>query len=829
MFRVLAGTIVLLLGGWALSPEWAKIPAAQKAGYLDGKLPTVLPAPWKVTHLAKLEIDTGRITRIRPIPGTSDFIALGKEGRVWVFGGDPVTSTAHLALDIRDRMETDSEAGLTGVAFHPDFGVAGAEDYQTVFLYYTYKHGTEYPIYDRLSKFQFDESRSLIDEQSEEILIQQPDRDINHNSGDMFFDEEGYLYLSLGDEGRSNNIYGNAQRLDHRLFSGIIRIDVDQDMTRSHPIRRFPEPMKVLPEGYPTTINQHYSIPDDNPWVDESGRFLEEFYAIGLRNPYSMYYESSDGTIWVADVGDDQKEEINVIRKGDNAQWAYLEGTSPRSHPKPDELYGTERPPFYEYGRDKGHAVIGGFVYHGDDFPELNGKYIFGDWQAGTIWSLDPESENPVEVLYRGFSKLVGFFGGMDGSICLFDIFGNIHRLDKAETPAEIPPKLSDLDVFDDLTSLEPSDGIVPYEVNTPLWSDGADKNRWIALPKDSLIGFHPTDPWDFPEGTVFIKHFELTQDGAVAKRLETRFFVVDRDKNAYGITYKWNEEGTEAYLIGDSEEVSDTVEYAFRESTTGIWNYPTRTQCLRCHNENAGFVLGVKTSQMNRTSSDGAIAGMNQIEAFESMGMFRNDVTGEMPKLASLSDTDVAIETRIRSYLDANCSHCHSGDGLSSNFDARFTTPIHQQQMINAGAISFNSDPGNAIVKPGNPEASELWIRDATLDGSKMPPIAKNTLDQEYLDLLRTWILDELPQKPEVFILPNPVTTQRFRVVHNGSVEKLELFNTAGRKIPINAESGLNEVVIDMGSYRIKGLYLLVCTFASGDVVERVVISDVR
>ena len=722
---------------------------ALKNEFLDGKLPRLPGALWKLTKVFPNFSVTPLTINMKQIPGTNKLLVLGRDGLVWVIDNNEANGEPTLVLDISQQVMGVGDAGLLGVAFHPDFNDATTSHRGEIYLFYTYRYGGDEPLYDRLARFKFSESLDTIIPSSEEVLIQQYDRNIFHNGGDMFFDKEGYLYVSLGDEGGGYDPYKNSQKINASLFSGIIRIDVDLDSSRSHSIRRYPLPPYGRPEGYPDNINQHYMIPNDNPWVSESGENLEEFFAIGLRSPHRMHYDTLTENIWVADVGQESREEISILTKGSNAQWVFHEGNKYYWYLKPDSVIGVETPPIFEYDRGVGGCIIGGFVYRGDKYPNLEGKYIFGDYVSKNIWALDPEQDNKVTFLCEAIeSRPVSFLSTSDGWIYVLTQDGGIFKLTDV-VPQDFPSLLSQTDAFTDLKNMVPASGIVPYGVNTPLWSDGASKQRWISVPKASGgITYSQDSLWDFPVGTVFIKHFELPVSKDSTVKLETRFFVIDENKQGYGITYKWNEQGTDAELIGEGELISEEISILKDEVTSSqTWTFPSRAQCMDCHNQNAGYVLGVKTAQLNRpfiyeqTGTEG-----NQIQTWNHLGLFGEDLgyvdPSELPRLVSISDTSATLQSRVRSYLDANCSFCHQPGGVEAAFDARSNTPLLLQHLVNGEVTSRNSTLGNKIIKPNDLDSSELWLRDKSLGDDKMPPIGRNKLDNDYLKVLEDWIM---------------------------------------------------------------------------------------
>ena len=764
------------------------------------------------------------------IPGESKFFVVGKAGKVWTV--DHGSNTKKLVLSIEEQVKVAPDAGVLNIALHPEFAQAGSQNQGFLYLYYTYTPEPAHPgviFFDRLSRFQWSVSEQKIDPDSETVLIQQFDRNDWHNGGGMFFGPDGLLYLSVGDEGGVEDQFNTSQKINDRLLSGLLRIDVDQDLSRSHAIRRFPILPPGKPDHWPDNINQGYTIPNDNPWVNANGANLEEFYAIGLRSPHRISYDELTEQIWVADVGQEKLEEITIIEKGDNAQWAYREGTQNGAIPKPANLLGNESAPVYQYGRSEGNSIIGGFVYRGSLWSSLDGLYIFGDHGSQNVWSLDPLN-NEVKLLTRipvfgigDKSGISSFATDSQGEIYVLKLFGTnldggiIYRLEQAEFAPDPPTLLSQTGAFIDLEKLTPAPGLIPYNVNSPLWSDGAAKQRWVALPNDGIfdtnqeqIAFFENANWVFPKGTVFIKHFELPvdyQNPTITRSLETRFLVVNEAGAVYGVTYKWNAAGTDATLLTAAYEENITVNTA-DGPIFQTWSYPGRNQCLTCHNANADFVLGVKTVQLNGSftypkSNETA----NQLQTLNQLGALSPPINEaeivQMLKSVPLDDDKAGPELKVRSYLDANCSFCHQPNGVEGAFDARLTTPLGSQGLVNSMAISRNSTPNGQVVVPGDVAHSELWLRATGENDGSMPPLATNVVDEEFVQTLESWIiqLDAVLSLPDhvvtpelpVKIFPNPFEQSLFvqPLTEATSIQRLWLrvYDLSGRVIYQNFE----------------------------------------
>ena len=229
------------------------------------------------------------------------------QGLVYEFEkGVNAATTKRQVLDITDRVQHTNWAGLLSVVFHPEFGQPGSASTGYVYLFYRYTPEVNrepgnsdthlVPGYVRVSRFEYDFGLKEIDASSESVLIQQYDTSKHHLGGSMFFGADGFLYISRGDEFCCNDPTNATQKINAGFFSGVLRIDVDQDETKSHPIRRQPlDNQGNRPLGWPESFSQGYYIPDDNPWIDPSGETLEEFYAIGFRSPHTMTYDAVSG------------------------------------------------------------------------------------------------------------------------------------------------------------------------------------------------------------------------------------------------------------------------------------------------------------------------------------------------------------------------------------------------------------------------------------------------------------------------------------------------------------------------------------------------------
>ncbi len=308
-----------------------------------------------------------------------------------------------------------------------------------------------------------------------------------------------------------------------------------------------------------------------------------------------------------------------------------------------------------------------------------------------------------------------------------------------------IPALLSQTGAFSNLNTLEPSAGLIPYDMIEPFWSDGASKKRWMAIPNDGThdtpeeqIQFSQDDAWNFPRGAVLIKHFELP-----GKRLETRFEVKGDDDVYYYLSYKWNAAQTDATLLNDSVDEDVIV-----NGVTQSWHYPSRNECTSCHFPQNGSVLGPKTRNLNKSivyPSTGV--EMNQLANLSELGILNENITSSTassyPAVAAKNDLSASIEDRARTYIDVNCASCHNPQVENiAMFDARYSTLLENQNIIYGDVIYDEGLDNPKVIIPQNvPNSMAHFRMNSTQTGIEMPPLAKDVVDIEGVQLIASWI----------------------------------------------------------------------------------------
>ncbi|MBI4820050.1 MAG: PQQ-dependent sugar dehydrogenase [Deltaproteobacteria bacterium] len=332
------------------------------------------------------------------------FCVVTRDGKIYAVEKQGGRYSQRVILDLSSEIgELSEELGLAGAVFGPKVSDQGGVKSGQLFVWAAFGRDGKYS--DQLSSFQVNLTELIVDVSSRAILIDQTDPHPVHNGGGLAFGSDGYLYLSVGDGGPVNDGSKNSQVLDRGLFSGILRIDVYGD---------HPEAVKPIERQPKDGTTRGYFIPKDNPFVGTG--VLDEFWAVGLRNPFRIYSAPTGGGIWVADVGQAWYEEVDLVERGDNLEWSYREGPlryklSHLRGQRPAKHHGSDKPPVMAYDHQGGRGcVIGGAVYQGSEHPELDGRYVFGDFLSGELFSLaySPGQEPRVERLIRDDDRVRG-------------------------------------------------------------------------------------------------------------------------------------------------------------------------------------------------------------------------------------------------------------------------------------------------------------------------------------------------------------------------------------------------------------------------------------
>lgn len=632
-----------------------------------------------------------------PVPGLSPALVVGeKTGRIWLMSGSRTAPVRTEFLNLRSQLSSQgSELGMLGLAFDPDFGGTNPATRDVVYVSFTRLN----PMRSVLSRFRLDPgapaSQPRLNPASEQVLLEILQPFGNHNGGHIEFDHSGMLLMSAGDGGAAGDPFDNSQDLTN-LLGKMLRIDV-----RGTP-----------PSGQP------YGIPSDNPFVTGGPAGVRrEIWSYGLRNPWRFSVDPDPNapvTVWVGDVGQGQREEINLIRGGENHGWRVREGelayTNSSNTPAGDVLVE----PLLSYGRGYGACVIGGRIYDGTAIPSLKGRYIFGDYSSARVIALAPGANTPAQIGNLG--GVVSFHEDYDGEMLVVSFGGAVYRMVAANTPNNNPPPttLSAAGVFADTTAalLTPAQGMLPYEVASPFWSGpvATDKGRLIGLPSPMSLPDpgKEADGLKVPIGTVVAKHFESSN----GYRLETRVMVLTNDGwRAY--TYIWRSDQSDA----DLNLTGATLAAPPGSGTTEPHIVPSGTECFACHRTTNNHLLGISLPQWDAA----------QRARFIQMGLLPAgaNAVGMPDSLAAPDDMTATPEQRAHGFLAANCSSCHRPETGLAGFDLRATTPLANANLIGitANSGSLVGLPGAPLIAPGDPNNSVLLHRAFNRDATRMPP----------------------------------------------------------------------------------------------------------
>ena len=676
------------------------------------------PLPYRVTR-AYEKLPLFAPVYIRPEPGTDRLFFLDHKGDWKEPGGLRVFKDRQDASSSQPLLQIDRL--IYGFCFHPKYKENG--------YLYLISNGPlkEANKQNRISRFTIDRSPEGGLREDSELVVLEWDSN-GHNGGDPAFGPDGYLYCPTGDGSSDSDTLETGQGLND-LLAVMLRLDVD------HP-----------PDG------KAYAVPPDNPFINTAGA-RPEIWAYGFRNPWRMDFDHQSNQLWVGQNGQDLWEQVYLIRKGENYGWSVQEG----SHPfYPQRPLGPQpiMPPVADHHHSESRSLTGGIVYRGPQLPELDGCFIYGDYSTGKIWGV--RHDGTQVTFHRELAdttlQITGFATNRAGDLLVIDHAGGFYRIEPNPPgePTVFPRKLSETGLFESVPDHKLLPSAIPYSVNVQLWSDGAYKQRWLAVPGNEKIQYTSNRGWEFPNGSVLVKSFALERElGREETRqwIETRLMV--RQQNEWvGYSYRWNEEQTDAELLEAagsdvSFEIMDPAEPGGKRTQT--WHYPSRAECMVCHSRAVNYVLGLTEKQMNRQHDYGDMK-KNQLDVLADMGFFKEPLpkpTDELSRLSDPFDSSVDLHTRAMSYLHANCSSCHvEAGGGNAQFSTEIDAKPSQMKLLDARPVHAAFGIAEArLVAPGVPERSLLLDRMQRRGHGQMPPIGTNQIDRPAVELIREWI----------------------------------------------------------------------------------------
>ena len=682
------------------------------------------PAPPYRVEAAFPKLTFDRPVLLDSVPGTDRLVVGEVGGKLVSFPNRPDADRVEVALDLT-KAEPRATA-LYGLAFHPKFAAN-----RQVFVCYVTRNDT--PDGTRVSRFRAEGLDPLrIDPASEEVVITFPSG--GHNAGCLAFGPDGFLYISTGDAAAPTppDPLKTGQDITD-LLSSILRIDVGHHGP-----------------GKP------YRVPPDNPFVSTPGA-RPEVWAYGLRNPWRMSFDRARGDLWVGDVGWELWEMIHLVRSGSNCGWAAVEGPQPV---RSDVARGPTPivPPVAIHPHSEAASITGGYVYRGRRLKDLQGVYVYGDYQSGKLWGLRHDGR---AVTWRGELadsglRLVAFGEDRDGELYLieYERTNQVYRLapdPSAGARPAFPRRLSETGLFASTRDHTPAPGVVPYAINAELWSDGARADRLMAIPGRGKADVDSSGRWRLPDGSVLARTVTLDLvegDAASRRRLETQ--VLHREEGSWRpYTYIWDDAQADATLA-DAGGTSRKFSVRDPSEPGGVreqmYRFAARSECGLCHNpwieigttvfgRQSASPLALSTAQLDRG---------DQLQRFESLGLQARDRPRDaMPRLADPRDESAPLPDRARAYLQANCAHCHlEGAGGSANLILGAATPLGKTRALGASPLqgTFGLDDAR-IIAPGEPERSVLYYRMAKTGPGRMPRVGSDRVDVAGARLVADWI----------------------------------------------------------------------------------------
>ena len=344
---------------------------------------------WPSIILARKAVGLDRPTSIvNAGDGSNRLFVTEQKGRIILLRDFAVQKAPF--LDISDRVSCCGERGLLSVVFPKGYAKK-----RYFYVNYTNRSGDTV-----VARYRMTSGLDAADPKSEEIILTVKQPYANHNGGQLAFGPDGFLYIGMGDGGSGGDPHGYAQNTGSHLGK-MLRIDVE-------------------------SVGRPYNVPPGNPYLNRAG-YRPEIWALGLRNPWRFSFDPKTGDLYIADVGQDRYEEVDVqpagSRGGENYGWNIMEGTHCFKSPSCDRA-GLIMP-VAEYGHDRGCSITGGMVYRATEYPALQGTYLYSDYCSGRIWGLRRMAHGWQQAELMNSGRAVSTFGE--------DEAGNLYLADHGE------------------------------------------------------------------------------------------------------------------------------------------------------------------------------------------------------------------------------------------------------------------------------------------------------------------------------------------------------------------------------------------------------------
>jgi putative heme-binding domain-containing protein len=688
---------------------------------------------------------------IRWQPDLDRYVVCELGGKIWSFPHDDHVTDADLMIDLKSSLKSfDPEKSngcenIYSIAFDPDFK---NNRYIYVCMILSNKTGRPLPDGSRISRFRVTEnSPPKIDVDSELKIINWLAG--GHNGCDLAFDNSGCLLISTGDatEPSPPDRLKTGQDISD-LLASILRIDV-RGATKEDP----------------------YAIPKDNPFVDVP-KSRGEVWAFGFRNPWRIAFDAPTGDLYLGDVGWEKWELVHKVVRGGNYGWSVREGSELL---QPNEPIGPAPilPTRVALPHADSASITGGFVYRGKQLSMIDGQYLFGDWINGRIWSLPLDDTSPHREVASGQLRIIAFAPDRDGeplvvnhlaSTTMFRLVNNADYEAELAAMRTFPKRLSQTGLFKDVAKQLTNEGVRRFEINHQQWHDSAHGEYFIALPElESVTVYDSPQPvgtvamfnsrLHYPSGTVLAKTLSFPQSttdraSQTQHKIETQLLHFD-GRLWHGYSYIWNEAQSDAELAPAAGTVLDLPGEDRQK-----WRVHGRVECMQCHNPWPETTLAFTPEQLHQPDKGDASPWLRLVsEGFVvTQNGQKQSVTPEQCVRRPLSSSaDDSIELRARSYLHANCAHCHqNGAGTAVYISLKIADDESELKAIDVTPTKGNFGISDAkLIAPGNPTQSALLLRMASASTGRMPHIGSREVDFHGVAIVSDWI-QELGKKSE-------------------------------------------------------------------------------